>query len=492
MKSTFLKSKTQRQKVTCVISCLFFICIGVYACLKPTQVDAKEPRDEDPFFPLPLIGQVENQLPDESPVLTISAPSWIKGRLFYAREPVMKAEYKAMGGNLADEDDPARQGRNSRAYFLLQSASPNANTLRSYPVELNGGQKPMRASFLPSGEKVLVRLGWPYGRYGDFGLFLIEVSTGALQRVGHVRLIYENVQVSSDGNFYAYLEGVDRLGLPLGHNHKVELKIFDLRMDKEHIVASGDELPKSNWVWTRQNKLLFSKVEMDTKTKLERPNLYEADGQGGEPKLLLHDAWRALPSPDGEWLAFFGAEKPQAPEPLSSNWLENPSGASICIARSDGTERRAINREQISYPLLLWRHDSQHLLSIKSENGTQSNWGVIQEYDVKANSVRKLAALRAADATPSPRWLSVDPYFSSPQLSADGNVLFAQVHFYGPRKGATYENHDQLMAANLETGEVWQICHLVDGWALAYHDEGSTPPPAPVTKPALPSANAPR
>ena len=332
-------------------------------------------------------------------------------------------------------------------------------------------------------------LGWPFEEYTGYDLYLLDTQQKKLQRLTtDKRIVNETVELSPDARYVAFLRGADKSGYPVHGlsgfgQEKISLCVLDTKTEKESVVATNQLVGIGGFAWMPDNTLLYtaqtpataganaSKPTAKKSVAAPRPAIYAISATGENKRMLISDAWRPLPSPDGRRIAFFGAENPDKPEPLSTSWEENPKGASLCVADGDGKNRKPLNREDVNYPAAVWTPDAKYLVVIKTLQDGNLSHAAMRKYDVTTGTFEKLGALHARDSEPLPRPLSQMPPFTPIAISNDGKFLYTKTEEYGEQDKVTsmYNLYTTLLAVNLKDGNTQMVAKLKNAYGIDWH-----------------------
>jgi len=445
-----------------------------------TSADAKTGAKKEVELWVPDVREpLQNEKPiPQDPLLALLPPSGLKGTLIYNLRAAFLAE-------------PPPHGDFFAVHHIGQGAvaekPPQVGSVTYIPVEQGGGNYVMGIQFLTGGQRIMFKLGWPFDRSGDFEVYLLDLQTQKVQRVTKERLVYEDVKVSPDGSYIAYIRNADRLGNPLNRQQPLQLVIEHAHTHQTRIVVADNSIIAGAWAWTPQNTLLYSVVPLPSQNKNApgnqesppRPAIYEVPGAGGTAQLLVRDGWRPLPSPDGQWIAFFGAPDPQQPQPLARHWDRDPNGAALSVVKRDGNERKTLTIEKANYPQLLWQADSRHLIATKTVRAGAQSSGLFVEFDVQTKQARPLAQVDAQDSQALPRPLEVLPPFKPMKVTNDGRFVLATAEqLVDPGNSSLYDQYTTLLAINLRDGTVSEVARLKNAWGLDWYDESSPAPSA--------------
>jgi len=327
--------------------------------------------------------------------------------------------------------------------------------------------------FSPDGQYVLFKLGNLHERYGTFDLLLWHLKTGQVRRVAE--LSYPFSLWSPDGSYIAYIRGGDLEGHP--GTSGLQLCTYNLKTFQEHLIVKNDAV-RGGVGWTPQNTLLYSAFvnpkSKDSKSNddeakavsLTRPNIYEIKAEGGDAKLVVLDGYRPSCSPDGKRIVFFGSEDPGRPGSLSSRWWENPYYAAVSVSDRDGNNRRALNREQRTYPVIQWLPDSQGFLTIKTTRQGNTIEGRIQEWNATSGQGKSVGVLRLRD---DQNFIDGGPFpFFRPLSVVAGHLLPVVTQEYRTSGDVLLTRLDSLKTVDLKTGSVSTVIELKDATGLDY------------------------
>jgi Tol biopolymer transport system component len=185
---------------------------------------------------------------------------------------------------------------------------------------------------------------------------------------------------------------------------------------------------------THEQKKIFDLYDVTKTGKLPRPNIYGYDVATQRTKLIIKDGFRPSASPDGSLIAFFGSYEVTKPQPLyleqnSPLWLWRYfcRGASLCVAKPDGSERIALQPYVGLYPQIQWLPDNRRFITLELTKSGLVFESEVTLWDTKTQTLKKLAKLYATKSEkPNP----TDPYdriafpFSIKGVSQDGKKVF--------------------------------------------------------------------
>lgn len=439
---------------------------------RPPSGDLGEITDTAKQEPIAKLGMpLQSAIPQDA-LQSLTPPASLKGTLTYC-----------VAADRINAPPPAGD------FLVLRHIGNGISTVTTYPLQIGRNQYLMDPKFYKRGQSVLFKVGWPFDRYGEFDLYTLDLKAQNLQKLTKEPLVNENIQISPDGNYLAYIRGGDRFGNPtpgmdFGPPTEVlRLCVLDVGTGQEHTIVSNNTISSGGYSWTPNSTLMYSVLPPQTalglksgdNTKSKRPNLYEVAAAGGKAQLKISDAWRPLCSPDGQWIAFFGSEDPIKPVPLGTNWQDDPNGASLCVVQGNGQGRRAINRETGNYPHILWERDSQHLIVMKTlQTGSQST-ASIQMVDTATDQFKTVSKLNSKDSQSLPRPVSMVPPFIPINTSNDGQFFFANTEEYGDQDPVSkmFNRYYTFSAIDDRNGTISAVCKLKNAYGLDWYDESS-------------------
>jgi len=217
--------------------------------------------------------------------------------------------------------------------------------------------------------------------------------------------------------------------------------------------------------------------------KLEpRPDVYEYSVEKRSSKLLFHDGYRPVASPDGKRIAFFGSEHPEKPFPLRAGWEKDPQGASLSVAEADGTNRIAINQEGDNYPYMCWLPDNQHLITVEQTQDTPNAQAEVKIWDINTRKFQQVALLKAKDYKALPRSI-IEPQFLGLGLHGSNSlhVLVSAYTGVDPKSGYLAKK-SSLQIIDLGTGKIITVALTTSDSGVDWYDE-SAPNPIPTATP---------
>jgi hypothetical protein len=316
--------------------------------------------------------------------------------------------------------------------------------------------------------------------YSATPLWILNTETGKCSQVPVAPFRYAFVSWSPDSRYLAYVRGgSSRGGLLITeagetiYGGPLELVVCDWRAGKEFLVATSDSL-SGPFHWTGAHTLVYGlqaapdKVNGNPKSKIApRPDVYKFSPDTQQSRLLFKDGYHPVPSPDGEWIAFYGSPNPQQPvrlarDPVSYNleneWRFVSKGASLCLAKPDGTERIALQPYNGFYPQIRWLSDNRRFVTVEHSRSDSKSQGKITLWDRQTQSMRPIATLHAKVSPARPSTL-IRPQFKIMGISKDDRQMFVLVEEVIE---TTQENHflHTLKKIDLQSREVTTVSRI--------------------------------
>lgn len=354
--------------------------------------------------------------------------------------------------------------------------------------------------FSPNGRYILFKYGEPTSMNGTFNLYVLDTETSKLKLASPESLTYRFVSWSPDNRYIAFITGGDAEGnitqVMLGrveYTGPLKLYVCDWRTGNLRLVASNDTL-RGPFSWVRPHTLFYGvlpKIDeenlpksnksvhlIDKSTKIlpQRPDIFRYSIETGKSLLVTHDGYRPTSSLGGQWIAFYGSEHPDKPLPLRTDWENDPQGAALSIAHSDGTNRIALNQEGETYPFVFWLPDNRHLLTIQQIRYGIKAQAEIKEWDVETQRFRVVCTVEAHDFKPIPR-TTIEPQFLPLQIAQDGTTLFlisTEVIGHDPDLPADtpYDiSRHSLEAIDLHSGKITTIAQTIGALGVDWHED---------------------
>ncbi|MBV9867823.1 MAG: hypothetical protein JO316_20920 [Abitibacteriaceae bacterium] len=459
---------------------------------------------------------VFNQSAQTADLITLSPP--INGIVLGERGQLQVIHSRS--GRMAHAIVVRPKKSNCLSYLALHIVEPTTVSTLTYQVnepvnpgpeiDAQGARIAFDPQFSPDGRYVLFKYGEPISEDGTYRLYVLDIITNSLSLASDKYLTYRVVSWAPDSNYIAFVEGGDADGRDFFHdlyNGPLHLYVCNWRTGEAHLAVSNDIL-KAPFSWLAPHTLLYGILsEQGQKIVVERlkammegtnqkqqshanrqaqvnaakanvvqpeprPNLYAYSFENQTSKLLFKDGYLPAPAPDGQHLAFFGSEHPEKPYPLRYGWEESPQGASLAVARLDGSQRIALNVEGDDYPSIFWLPDNQHFLTFEQMKPSPNAQAEVRNWDVKTRHFKRLALLQAKDYTQAPR-RGVEPQFSPRRLSSNSDTLFVCVtEFTGRNPGSAFVNEtSSLEAVEVNTGKVTIIAQAKDDDGVDWYDE---------------------
>jgi hypothetical protein len=254
-----------------------------------------------------------------------------------------------------------------------------------------------------------------HGKFADpsstHKIYVLDTSSGQVAQAVSSEISYPISSWSPDNEYIAYVEGGDAFGQASTFQGDQEhysgprkLFVADWRTGKKYFVTEDDQI-QGPFRWLSSSSLLYEGPQVQKSGPINAlvsaSGVFEYSVATRKSRLLINNAFRALPSPDGTWLAFFGPENAAEQSAFRGNWRYNAEGLSLSVIQRDGTGRRALNRETGDYPSLAWNPDNQHLYSMKKTTNPGETKAEIREWDVSTGKYRTLAVVSSKDIEPA-------------------------------------------------------------------------------------------
>ena len=375
--------------------------------------------------------------------------------------------------------------------------------------------------FSPDGRYVLFKFGESMSFNGGYRLYVLDTATNSTKLVSEKYLSYAFVSWSPDSNYIAFVEGGDAEGGIFALSSYIgplSLFVCNWRTGKEYMVTGNDTI-RGPFFWRKPHTLLYGvlsekgqkelmehedassanengqkdkggKAQLGAiKTvKLEpRPDVYEYSIEKRSSKLLFHDGYRPVASPDGKRIAFFGSEHPEKPFPLRDGWQDHPEGASLSVAQADGTKRIAIDQEGDNYPFVCWLPDNQHLLTVEQTQDTPNAQAEVNIWDINTRRFQRVALLKAKDYKALPRSI-IEPQFLGLGLHGSDTLYVFVTECTGadPKSGYLMDK-GSLQIIDLGTGKITTVAETTSDSGVDWYDDSV--PVSISTSTAKPQAN---
>ena len=192
--------------------------------------------------------------------------------------------------------------------------------------------------------------------------------------------------------------------------------------------------------------------------------------------MVTKDGYRPVGSPDGKWIAFFGSENLKVPIPVTRVSQFNPQGRALSVIKADGSGRKALNREDVTYPDIQWLPDDQKLLTLKVVQPSPEAKVQIREWDISTGRVRTVGELTAKDYENGER-IDTQPQFQPLSISKDESLFFVKTSEYVGHepKGPFSIEIKSIKAINLQDGALSTVAQIKGSMGLDWFDQSVKP-----------------
>lgn len=250
-----------------------------------------------------------------------------------------------------------------------------------------GNDHALQPRLSPDGKYILIGVGVPDEAWA-FKLHVLDIEKRKLTCIYQESLANQDYSWSPDGKYVLFIEGGNKEGFPWlpgdnGYIGPMSLIVLDWRTGKKWVIAKSDSFGTQTVVSWGDKSLWFSVLDPSgvmnpvdaklqkelskqyRKSKVKRPNIYKYNFKTKQTTLIAKDGFRPVLSPNGKWVLFYGSEKPDNPVPLDRFWLVGSADASLCIMKTDGSERRVLETEELFYASIAWLQEGNQFITVK-------------------------------------------------------------------------------------------------------------------------------
>lgn len=252
-------------------------------------------------------------------------------------------------------------------------------TMTTYDFGGHENDSPLDPTFSPDGRRIAFFVGDPDSQYSDRELYVLDVETGAIHESGQGGRIFNAVAWSRDGRFLAFGKHGDIDGNPIFADEFADhpsLWIYDLQKGHEWQVVQDDAINRG-FEWGENDELFFSAREGIYKVKLTGPKT-----------LVLRDARSPIISPSGRKIAFL----------RPGNSFSRSKYPALCVAKSDGTQKRILKREAefnpVNTPVFAWSRDEKRVFRVQRDATPKR--GEVVTYDVQTGKSQHVGQFQSA------------------------------------------------------------------------------------------------
>ena len=451
---------------------LLLACVGIQGCVNAQTEQNPNSSHRSKLATQVTMVEFKKLAPDATPqgLPEINRNGGFEGQLTFAFDALAQGfEQKGTPTYLAVETIQSADGTPNKPQFYTVEKSPSQRQDVKFGVIFD-------PQFSPNGEYILFKFG-NADTYGTYKLYVLNVKTNAIKMISKRMLSCRKTLWSPDSKYVAYVDGGDSQGF-VEHGDfllaPLQLYVCHWQNAEEHLVVENNSLIDS-FSWMAPHVLLYGVLPDDAQASNEAknsseksscPNIYEYSVDERKSRLLIKDGYRPTASSDGQWVAFFGSEKPRVPYPLRSSWMKKPGDAVLTIAQNDGSKRKSLNLEAGLYPYVIWKPDNRHLLTIQDvENGGVNGRAQVTEWDIQTGKFRVIATLEEA------KFGRAISDFKPLSFSPDGSTLFfLSFERVGQRiegmRGVFVAERNSLHALDLATGKVTPVVQFKSNWGM--------------------------
>jgi len=360
--------------------------------------------------------------------------------------------------------------------------------------------------FSPDGRYILFQCGDLFERGGLYRLYVLDRQTKTLVPNTPDGLSTDRIAWSPDSQQILFFAGRDQDDSGRG----VQARVFDLLRRRSFPVAAGVDMAAdiADVKWTSAGTLLFTQ-RSSARPSISRPsiprpgvspatsaqdhlpssNVFET-GARLRSRLLLSGAEHPLPSPDGQWIAFFGspdgtpeAERDQEaikqglydPEPLDKSDLQTAGKLPPrLILYNRQTKKRlplspSIHPSLLDKGTLLWTSDSKNLVRMEMRHITGTAQAAISTYNLDTRQWAEVALLQAKIEAGSP----FPPELRMVSTYSAADSVLVKVTRYRPQEanfGLVF-GIATLQAVDIRDGRVREVCEIKGGFGDDWHAE---------------------
>lgn len=318
-------------------------------------------------------------------------------------------------------------------------------------------------------------------------LILMDLGTGSIKQIKCGQGInYDSASWSPDGKYLAFFQG----GLPTAEVNfyandfdayfPLELWIYDVQKGQISRVSANDTL-RGPLSWSRPHQLVYGELPKPAPEGAKKlggkkpappkkpamPNAYVYDPATKASKLLLEKAYLPICSADGQWIAFYGPEDQTRPPALRDGWRFAPQGLSLCVARSDGTERKALDMTPGLYPQLCWSADNTTLFQVDDLYASPHARAQVLSWEIATGIKRQLTIFGDDDARPHPLHPS-QTQFPVVGLSADQRHLLVWRESHPDKQDLNFFR-TVLTRIDLQSGKLDDVVDLTGNGYFTWH-----------------------
>lgn len=386
-------------------------------------------------------------MPYQKPLSKVALTSSLPGKIVFATTAVVKGE--------------------SQSLIIIEQTKRGKNpTKEIYKVAAN--DHVFRPQFSPDGRYVSFKVGYVWHDYGQHKIHIWDTSNNKIKTIP-LKLNRRDALWSPTSKYLAFVQNGKEEG-------QLNLCIFDVQKNQTRIIKRNSTLQLNTW--SQNDSLIFTESTLQNKRNFKvnsespRPSIYEAL-PNGVVKILIKQGYDAVPSPDGQIIAFIGwADESKPDKKYRKEKFSTVTGLATSPSLylfDQSKQERILLEENLENAVLRWTPDGKNLIVVKTTQKGAASEALINSFDTDSHKKHLVAILKSKDYEPL-EWSTTNPKFDLFKFSSDGRYLIILVTEFTGVSGPLLDGVGKLQAINLETGAVSAIAISRDDFGMDWSD----------------------